>query len=104
MILKTERLILRPWEETDAGELYEYAKDPAVGPAAGWPPHKSVEESLFVIRNVLNAPQCYAVCLKEDGKAVGAAELKLHGRSDLTGNTNECELGYWLAKPFWGKG
>ncbi|MBQ9910315.1 MAG: GNAT family N-acetyltransferase [Lachnospiraceae bacterium] len=104
MILKTERLILRPWEETDARELYEYAKDPAVGPAAGWPPHKSVEESLFVIRNVLNAPQCYAVCLKEDGKAVGAAELKLHGRSDLTGNTNECELGYWLAKPFWGQG
>ena len=32
MELKTERLILRPWEETDAESLYEYAKDTAVGP------------------------------------------------------------------------
>jgi len=28
MILETERLILRPWEETDAEECYKYAKDP----------------------------------------------------------------------------
>ena len=35
MDLKTERLILRPWEETDAESLYEYAKDTAVGPVAG---------------------------------------------------------------------
>ena len=39
MILKTERLILRPWEESDSEWLYEYAKDPEVGPIAGWPPH-----------------------------------------------------------------
>mgnify|MGYP000985727895 CR=1 FL=1 len=54
-MLKTKRLTLRKWTETDAGSLYEYAKDPAVGPIAGWPPHKSKEESLDVIRNVLNA-------------------------------------------------
>lgn len=35
MILKTERLILRPWMESDAESLYEYAKDPDVGPIAG---------------------------------------------------------------------
>lgn len=29
MELRTERLILRPWRETDAESLYEYAKDPA---------------------------------------------------------------------------
>ena len=40
MILHTERLILRPWTEDDAASLYEYAKDPEVGPIAGWPPHK----------------------------------------------------------------
>lgn len=45
MILKTERLILRPWEESDAQSLFECAKDPDVGPIAGWPPHKSMEES-----------------------------------------------------------
>ena len=50
--MKTKRLVLRKWTEADAESLYEYAKDPEVGPIAGWPPHKSVEESLDVIRNV----------------------------------------------------
>ena len=45
MILETDRLILRKWEETDAASLYEYAKDPEVGPIAGWPAHKTIEES-----------------------------------------------------------
>lgn len=41
MELTTERLILRPWKGTDGESLYEYAKDPEVGPMAGWPPHKN---------------------------------------------------------------
>lgn len=53
MQLETERLILRPWLESDAECLYEYAKDPAVGPAAGWPPHTSVENSREIIQNIL---------------------------------------------------
>ena len=103
-MLETERLILRRWEDSDAESLYEYAKDPAVGPIAGWPPHRSVEESRDVIRNVLNGPEAYAVCLKTDSRAIGAIELKLNGHSDLTGMDNECELGYWLGRPFWGQG
>lgn len=39
MILTTERLVLRPWKETDVESLYEYAKDPDIGPSAGWPVH-----------------------------------------------------------------
>lgn len=31
-MLQTERLILRRWTEADAESLYEYAKDPKVGP------------------------------------------------------------------------
>ena len=54
MILHTERLILRPWTEDDAASLYEYAKDPEVGPIAGWPPHKSVGESKDVPVTLLN--------------------------------------------------
>lgn len=57
MIIETERLILRPWEETDAERLYQYAKDPLVGPIAGFPVHTSVENSRNVIRNVLSAPE-----------------------------------------------
>ena len=49
----TERLILRPWKESDAESLFEYAKDPKVGPIAGWPVHTSVNDSLNIIKNVL---------------------------------------------------
>ena len=103
-MLETERLILRRWEESDAENLYQYAKDPDVGPIAGWPPHQSVKESLDVIRNVFNGPEAYAICLKKDNKAIGAIELKLNGHTDMTERDDECELGYWLGKPFWGQG
>ena len=103
-MMETERLILRKWEETDAENLFEYAKDPDVGPIAGWPPHNSVEESLDVIRKVLNGAESYAICEKENGKAIGAIELKLNGHTDMTERDDECELGYWLGKPFWGRG
>ena len=68
-MIETERLILRPWNETDAESLYEYAKDDRVGPIAGWPPHTSVENSREVIKTVLSAPETYAVCLKENNKS-----------------------------------
>ena len=101
---RTERLILRRWNESDAEDLYKYACDPDIGPAAGWPAHKSVEESRDVIRNVLNAPEAYAICLKEDGKAIGTIELKLNGHTNLTDRDDECEMGFWVGKPFWGQG
>lgn len=104
MHLETERLILRPWTEADAESLYEYAKDPDVGTPAGWPAHKSVAESLDVIRNVFTGIECYAICEKESGKAIGAIELKMKGHTDMTDRDDECELGYWLGKPFWGRG
>lgn len=103
-MMKTERLILRKWEETDAESLFEYASDPDVGPIAGWQPHRSVEESIDVIKNVFCGAECYAICEKENGKAIGAIELKLNGHTDMTERDDECELGYWLGKPFWGRG
>ena len=103
-MLETERLILRRWEDSDAESLYEYASDPDVGPIAGWPPHQSIEESRDVIKNVFNGKEAYAICLKTDDRAIGAIELKLNGHTDLTDRDDECELGYWLGKPFWGQG
>ena len=101
MILQTKRLILRPWSENDAEELYKYASDPEVGPPAGWPPHTSVENSREIIRTVLSALETYAVCLKENGKPIGS--IGLH-RNDLAEKDDEYELGYWIGKPFWGQG
>lgn len=102
--LETKRLILRPWEESDAEDLYKYASNPDVGPIAGWPSHQSIAESSDIIKNVLSGKECYAICLKEDGKAIGAIELLLNGHTDMTERDDECELGYWLGKPFWGQG
>lgn len=104
MSLETERLILRRWQDSDAEDLYKYASDPDVGPIAGWPVHKNVQESLGVIRYVFCGAEAYAVCLKQDNKAIGAIELKLNGNTDLTERDDECELGYWIGKPFWGQG
>ena len=103
-VLMTRRLVLRRWNQKDAEDLYRYACDPDVGPIAGWPPHKSIDESRAVIRDVLNGREAYAICLKEDGRAIGAIELKLNGHTDLTDREDECEMGYWLGKPFWGRG
>lgn len=103
-MIETGRLVLRKWKETDAESLFEYAKDPEVGPAAGWPPHKSVDESRDVIINVLCGEECYAICEKGTDKAIGSVELKLKGDTVLTDKDDECELGYWLGKPFWGQG
>ena len=103
MILETERLILRPWQEEDAETLFEYARDPEVGPPAGWPPHTSVENSREIIRNILSRPETYAVCLK-DGRPIGSVGLHLKGSTDMTSRDDECELGYWIGKPYWGQG
>ena len=80
MILHTDRLILRNWNETDKEAMYTYARDPEVGPPAGWPPHKSVEESLSVIQNVLSGPESYAICLKGTDKPIGCIDLKIEAR------------------------
>lgn len=103
-MMTTERLILRHWKESDAESLYEYARDPDIGPIAGWPPHQSVEDSLNVIRNVFNDAECYAICDQVSGKAIGSISLKLNGHTDMTERDDECELGFWLGKPFWGRG
>lgn len=101
MILKTKRLILRPWYEDDAEDLYKYASDPEIGLPAGWMPHTSVENSREIIRDVLSAPETYAVCLKENGKPIGS--IGFH-RKDLAEKDDEYELGYWIGKPYWGQG
>lgn len=103
--LETPRLLLRPWEDKDAESLYKYAKAPAVGPIAGWPPHTSVENSLEIIRTILSASETYAVVLKQTGEPVGSISL-MFGDTVHTAAIadNEAEIGYWIGVPFWGRG
>ena len=83
--METERILLRPWRDDDAASLFKYASDPEVGPRAGWPPHKSVEESLEIIHTVFHNDTNWAIELKATGEAIGA-------------------IGYWVGKPYWNQG
>lgn len=104
MILVTERLILRPWKDEDAEDLYRYASSPDVGPIAGWPAHTSVENSLEIIRTVFAEDEVYAVCKKEDNRAIGCAAITIGEKSNLKLPDTEGEIGYWIGVPFWGQG
>ena len=106
-MIETERLILRPWREDDAEALYKYAKDPDVGPIAGWEPHTSVDYSLNIIRTVFAAPEVFAVVLKETNEAIGCCGVifsNSHNEVDSKNKNNEAEIGYWIGKPYWGHG
>ena len=69
--MENERILLRPWMESDAETLFRYASDPEVGPLAGWPPHKSVEESREIIRTLFSGEGMWAVVWKATGEAIG---------------------------------
>lgn len=105
MELQTKRLILRAWKESDAEALYKYARNPNVGPIAGWTPHTSIEESLEIIKTVLSVPESYAVVLKETGEAVGSIAI-MNSKSEIhTAKIadKECEIGFWIGEPYWGQ-
>lgn len=102
MQLETPRLLLRPFREEDAADLYEYARDPRVGPPAGWQPHKSLEESREIIRTVFINPNTFAVVNKRDGKVIGSAGFVGRHREELPGPDDE--IGYSLSHDYWGQG
>ena len=79
--METARILLRPWRDSDAPELFKYASDPEVGPRAGWPPHKSVEESLNIIRTLFHNPTTWAIVLKATGETcIDETQYQGHNR------------------------
>jgi ribosomal-protein-alanine N-acetyltransferase len=101
--LETERLLLRGWRESDAQDLYAYASSPVVGPMAGWKPHKSLEESLQIIRMFQKNGETWALCSKESNRVIGSVGLHTDRKRDVPPNTVRM-LGYVLAQDAWGKG
>ena len=102
--MTTPRLQLRPWRLEDGDELYQCACDPLVGPRAGWPPHTSPENSREIIRDILSAPETYALVLRESGRPIGSIGLMRAGQGSAPLGEDEAELGYWLGRPYWGQG
>lgn len=102
MILKTDDLTLRPWQENDAECLYHFAKNPKIGPIAGWPPHTSVKDSLMIIKTVFSKKETYAVV--KDNVPIGCAGLLIHPDGNHWWGEGSAELGYWIAEEYWGRG
>jgi RimJ/RimL family protein N-acetyltransferase len=100
-ILETERLLLRPFREEDADDMYEYASDPDVGPMAGWKPHESRENSLNIIRSFIKSGDVWALELKETHRVIGSIGLHHTNREIYN---YDFEIGYVLAKSCWGRG
>ena len=109
-VLETERLILGNWSLRDAPALFAYAKDPEVGPNAGWAPHRNVMESISIIRSTYIPNRVWKITQKiEDpagghprsGEAIGTIGY-YHDRRRP--DIKSMEMGYSLAKDYWGLG
>lgn len=103
-MMESDRILLRPWRESDAATLYKWASDPLVGPRAGWPPHQSVEESLEIIRTVFNNDCNWAIVLKSTGEVIGAIGYGPACECELPAREGEPLTGYWIARPYWNRG
>ncbi|GHS94775.1 N-acetyltransferase [Bacteroidia bacterium] len=105
MELQTERMILRPWQDSDAEALYAIASNPEVGLNAGWEPHKSVEHSREMIRTIFSEKEFYAIVLKDTNELVGCVGFLLgDAKHSKKMGDNDAEAGYWIGVPYWGQG
>jgi len=103
LVLETQRLILRPWTKEDAQFLYRYAKDPRVGPMAGWPVHTGLDDSRDIISEILSDPNTFAIVSKQVAHPIGSIGLMIGEESVLDLPEDEAEIGYWIGVPFWGR-
>ena len=96
--METKRLVLRHWEMNDLDDLYAFAKNPNVGPQAGWRQHQSREESRQILSRMVTAPDQFAIMLKSTMKVIGIISAGIDtSRRNLAAKTFGCALNeaYW---------
>ncbi len=99
--METQRLILRTFAPEDVDDVYDYARDPSVGPNAGWKPHESRIESFCIVAGFIRGGEVWAIEHRRDGRVIGS--IGLHKGRDRSGE--DCRtMGYVLARPYWGEG
>lgn len=101
-MIQTARILLRHWQDNDAESLYKYASDPDVGPLAGWESHKSIDESLNIIRTVYGNDTTWAIVL--DDEPIGCIGYMRTFELNLPVYDGDVLVGYWVAKPYWNQG
>ena len=102
--LKTERLLIRPWRQSDLDDFYSYASVDGVGQMAGWKPHKSKEESKIILDMFISHKKTFA--LEYQGKVIGSVGIEKYNETHFPEFENKkCrEIGYVLSKEYWGQG
>ena len=104
VVLKTPRLTLRPWRESDLEDFYEYCKVDGVGQLAGWLPHENINVSKAILESFISGKKTFA--LEYKGKVIGSLGLEEYPEekhphlSYLRGRS----IGYVLSKDYWGMG
>ena len=107
VILETERLILRPWRKSDVEDLFAYASVPGVGERAGWRHHESIEESYQILLKFIEEKKTFAIVDKHNDKVIGSLGVEKYSLEDKLTEFDGYrgrELGYVLAKDYWGYG
>ncbi|MBP7402456.1 MAG: GNAT family N-acetyltransferase [Clostridia bacterium] len=104
-IIRTERLLLRPFRLDDAPDVFSYASDDEVSRYMTWDTHRSIEDSLAYIRYSLDAyagghHYDYAFELAETGRVIGGGGAF----KDLEDSARFAEIGYVLHRDYWGRG
>jgi len=98
----TDRLRLRPPALSDAESIHNaYATDPEATRYLIWRPHKNIEETNAFLRRCVEGWSTgsefpWAITLKEGGELIGMVGLRVH--------EFKADLGYVLARKFWGNG
>ena len=104
VVLKTNRLTLRPWRESDLSDFYEYARVDGVGQMAGWLPHRNLEESRTILAHFIEGKHVFA--LEYQGKAIGSLGVEEYHEKNYPefSHLQGREIGYVLSKDYWGQG
>lgn len=87
MMIETSRLILRPFLENDAEDVFEYLKEPTVNCFA-YMKMNSIEDSRTeMLTRMKDSEYYFAITLKESGKVIG--EIMAHSESMAPGESEE---------------
>lgn len=79
MIIETKRLILRPFEEKDASDVFEYLEKPSVNCFACLKLNSIKEAKEEVIKRSSEKEYYFAIVLKETGKVIGEIDAYPEG-------------------------
>lgn len=101
--MQTSRLILRRFEQRDLDDLFAYASVEGVGEKAGWPHHKTLDESQGILDRFMKSEEVWAIVHKEDNKVIGSIGLH-HRPNESSHQEGDLVLGYVLGKAYWGHG